>query len=152
MPKIRLKRKEKKTKKLRGKRYSGYGQVSGGHRGKGQRGGKGMAGVKDHKRPGLLKEGYEYGSRGFTHHGPVRIMHAINIGKLVELASSGRISTSKEDGRIVIDLREKRITKILGGGRVSHPVKLIIDKSITITERAKEKIKAAGGEIVILNE
>ncbi|MHA1616003.1 MAG: uL15m family ribosomal protein [Candidatus Njordarchaeales archaeon] len=152
MAKIRLKRKEKKTKKLRGKRYAGYGQVSGGHRGKGQRGGKGKAGIKDHKKPGLLKEGYEYGSRGFTPHGPFRIERAINIGRLIELAKSGRIRSENENGKIVVDLRGMGVTKVLGGGAVKDPVKLILDDKIALTERAREKIEAAGGEVLIPNQ
>mgnify|MGYP000026367693 CR=1 FL=1 len=148
MPKVKIRRKRRKITKFRGKRYSGYGQVSGGHRGKGQRGGFGRAGIKDHMKTKYLKEGHRFGSRGFTRHGPFRPDHPINIGRLVELALSGVIDVSKEDNKLVIDASKLPYTKILGGGRVVHPVKIILAEDVTITENAKEKVLAAGGEII----
>lgn len=151
MPRIKLGRKRRKIVKLRGKRYSGYGQVSGGHRGSGQRGGFGRAGIKDHMKTKYLKEGFEYGSRGFTRHAQIRPRYAINIGKLVELAIDGRIKSKREDDKIVVDLTSLPFTKILGGGQVKVPVKLITSPNISITKRAEEKIKNIGGEIIIAN-
>ena len=148
MPKIKLSRKKRKTQKLRGKRYAGYGQVSGGHRGKGQRGGYGRAGVKDHMKIKFLKEGFVYGSRGFYRHGPIRPKYAINIGKLIELAESKVIDTAEGNGKIVIDLSKLPFTKVLGGGSVKKAIKLIIKPGMSISKKAKEKIIAAGGEIL----
>lgn len=148
MPRIKLRRKRRKIVKLRGKRYSGYGQVSGGHRGSGQRGGFGMAGVKDHMKIKLTMEGYQYGSRGFTPHGPVRPDYPINIGRLLELAKANILDAEKDGEKIVIDMKKLPYTKILGGGTVDIPVKIILKKNITITNKAKEKILAAGGEII----
>ena len=148
MPRIKLKRKERKTQKLRGKRYHGYGQVSGGHRKGGQRGGRGRAGIKDHMRHKFLMEGYEIGSRGFTHHGPYRLRFSINVGKLIELAEQNKIESHEEDGKLVIDTTKLMITKILGGGKVLRPVKIILGSNTAITDKAKEKIMKARGEII----
>lgn len=152
MPRIKLKRKRRKIVKLRGKRYAGYGQVSGGHRGSGQRGGFGRAGIKDHMKIKYLKEGFEYGSRGFTRHAQIRPEYPINIGKLVELAMNQRIKCHKEDGKLIIDLSTLPFTKILGAGRVDVPVKLILPSNVSITKKAEEKIKDAGGEIVTVEK
>ncbi len=138
--------------RLRGRRYAGYGQVSGGHRKSGQRGGFGRAGVKDHMKIKLLKEGYEFGSRGFTHHGPYRPEYPINIGKIIELAREGLINAKEEHKKLIIDLTKIRNLRILGGGNVDIPVKLLLNNSAYITKRAEEKIKAAGGDIVIVAE
>jgi len=149
MSRIKLRRKRRKIVKLRGKRYSGYGQVSGGHRGSGQRGGFGRAGIKDHMKIKYLKEGFEYGSRGFTRHAQIRPIYAINVGKLVELAINGRIKSEREDDKLIINLSTLPFTKILGGGQIKVPVKLIASSDISITKKAEEKIKSAGGEIII---
>lgn len=150
MPRIKMRRKRRKITKLRGKRYVGYGQVSGGHRGSGQRGGFGRAGIKDHMKIKYLKEGFEYGSRGFTRHAQIRPTYAINIGKLIELAVNGRIEVGKENERLVVDVSKLPFNKILGGGQVKLPIKLIIPEGFPITSKAQEKIKNAGGEIVLL--
>ncbi len=150
MPRIKLKlrRKRRKIIKFRGKRYSGYGQVSGGHRGSGQRGGFGRAGIKDHMKIKYLKEGFEYGSRGFTRHAQIRPIFPINIGKLVYLALNGRIESTTEDDKLVINLSSLPFKKILGGGQVELPVKLIVPSDVLITKKAEEKIKSVGGEVV----
>lgn len=146
MPK--LKRKTRRSRKRLGKRYHGYGQVSGGHRKSGQRGGKGRAGSKDHMKLRMLKMGVEFGSRGFTRPGPIRSIFIMNIGELADFIKEGKISASKKDGKYVIDLSTLRRAKILGGGKVDIPMRLHLSKDTKITDRAKEKILSAGGEII----
>ena len=102
MSRIRLRRKKRKTSKLRGRRYAGYGQVSGGHRKSGQRGGFGRAGVKDHMKINLLRKGHEFGSRGFTHYGPYRPQYPINVGKIIELAKEGLINAKEEHKKFML--------------------------------------------------
>ena len=152
MSRIKLRRKKRKTSKLRGRRYAGYGQVSGGHRKSGQRGGFGRAGVKDHMKINLLRKGHEFGSRGFTHYGPYRPQYPINVGKIIELAKEGLINAKEEHKKLVVDLTKMRNLRILGGGSVNIPIKLLLNNSAHVTKRAEEKIKAAGGDIVIVVE
>jgi len=143
---IRYRKKRRKARKMYGRKYRGYGQV-GRHRR--HPGGKGNVGVKDHHKIMLLKKGYEFGTgRGFTPHGPRIMWEEINIGEIYEGIISGKIPHKSEKGIIVVDLSDKRYIKILGRGRIEKAIRLILHKSSTITEKAKEKIEAVNGEIV----
>jgi len=146
MPRISLRRRRKKSRKLLGKRYHGYGQV-GEHKGSGQSGGKGMAGGKDHIKMHLLKIGHVFGSRGFTHHGPKIKINPINVGRLVEMIKENKIEVEKEGDFYVVNLDKMPFNKVLGFGEVDIPIKLVLGKGF-VSKKAEEKIKAAGGEII----
>ena len=148
MARIRVRRKRKKSRKLYGSRYHGYGQV-GEHKGSGQKGGKGNAGGKDHLKIKLLKEGHIFGSRGFTHKGPKLNIVPINIGELVEMVKAEKIKFEKEGDKYVVNVSELGYNKILGRGRVDIPLKLVFTKTGFVSAKAKEKIEEAGGEIVL---
>lgn len=146
MPRIKIARKRKKSRKMLGSRYHGYGQV-GEHKGSGQSGGKGAAGGKDHIKQRLLKQGHIFGSRGFTPKSPKPEIIAINIGELIELIKDGKIEVEKEDKYYVVEMEKLPFNRILGRGRVDIPVKVVLGKA-QISSKAKEKVEAAGGEIV----
>lgn len=144
-----MKRRKKKSRKLLGRRYHGYGQASGGHRGSGQKGGKGAAGIKDHMRfAEKFKERIEQlGSRGFTRHACIRPRYVINVGVLCTLVKEGRIPYEKDEkGNYVVRL--PRLHKLLGGGIVDIPLVVIVSDQCHVTAKAKEKIEKAGGKIV----
>ncbi len=146
MPRIRMRRKKKKSRKLLGSRYHGYGQV-GEHKGSGQRGGFGKAGGKDHIKLKLIKSGHVFGSRGFTHKGTKKIVIPVNVGVLAEMIKGGEIKVEKENDKYVISLDELPFNKVLGKGKVDIPIKIIVGSG-EVTPKAREKIESTGGIII----
>jgi len=131
-----------------GQKYRGYGQV-GRHRH--HPGGRGRAGSKDHLKIRLLKEGHVFGTgKGFTRHGAKREWIEMNVGRIDDLFLDKKLNYREEGGKIVVDLSNMKFVKILGGGQVNIPLKIILDNTARIAEGAREKIEAAGGEIVII--
>ena len=146
-------RRRKKSRKLRGRtRTMGWGRI-GQHRKSGSRGGFGAAGMHKHKWTWVLKYAPNwFGKHGFTQ--PPRVkygVYAINVGELDELARKLLIENRavKEDDKIVISVVDLGYNKVLGRGKVTLPLKIITKE---ITETAKQKIEAAGGEVVVLEE
>ncbi|KAA0002935.1 MAG: mitochondrial large ribosomal subunit protein uL15m [Thermoplasmata archaeon] len=114
-----------RTKKYRGSHTHGRGSKKKG-RGKGEKGGKGFAGKHKHLQ-------YRYGKRGFVHHGVKKKGAVINVGDLINFEG-------KE-----INLKELGYKKLLGAGKINKKVKVIVSYA---TEKAIEKIKSAGGEVI----
>ncbi|MEM3068590.1 MAG: uL15 family ribosomal protein [Nitrososphaerales archaeon] len=134
----------RKTRKLRGSRTVGYGQV-GQHRKSGSRGGKGKAGLHKHKWSWTVKYAPNYFGR--DEFKPPRRTVAkkwINVSQLNEiyegLSKIGKIK--KKDGKALIDLTDLGYDKLLGEGEVKHPY-YVMAKSFT--KSAKDKIEKAGG-------
>lgn len=144
---IRYKKKKRKTRKLYGQKYRGYGQV-GRHRH--NPGGRGRAGSKDHIKMQLAKMGFEFGSRGFVSHGLKREYLEINLDRLLDFARNERVVIGMENEKMVIDLSSRKYIKILGRGKVLQPIKIIVNRSSKISEIARKKILNAGGEIAIV--
>jgi large subunit ribosomal protein L15 len=134
----------RKTRKLRGSRTVGYGQV-GQHRKSGGRGGKGKAGLHKHKWSWTVKYAPDHFGRD-EFKPPKRTMAKrwINVSQLNELydklLKSGKIE--KKDDKVVIDLVNLGYDKLLGNGKAEHPY-YVIAKSFT--KSAKDKIEKAGG-------
>ena len=63
------------------------------------------------------------------------------------LSKVSRFIFEKEDGKYVVDVIELGYEKVLGKGKVTIPM---IVKAVEISEKAREKIEAAGGEVVEL--
>jgi len=134
----------RKIRKKRGSRTQGYGRV-GQHR---------CSGSKGYRKAGRHKHGWSYvlryepdyfGKRGFTSPKSLREKeNIVNIGKLDEMAE--KFSTKKEEGRFFIDLESLGYTKLLGTGKVTKP---LIVKVASYSKSAAEKIKEAGGQILI---
>jgi len=143
-------RRRKKSRKLRGRtRTMGWGRI-GQHRKSGSRGGFGLVGFHKHKWTWTIKYApHWFGKHGFTQ--PPTIVaeiNAINVGELDEIARDmlRQGIAQKEDTKIVIDVSVLGFNKVLGRGKITLPLKVITP---AITERAREKIEAAGGEVVI---
>jgi len=143
-------RRRKKSKKLRGRtRTMGWGRI-GQHRKSGSRGGFGLVGFHKHKWTWTIKYApHWFGKHGFTQ--PPTIVaeiNAINVSELDEIARDmlRQGIAQKEDNKIVIDVSVLGFNKVLGRGKITLPLKVITP---AITERAREKIEAAGGEVVI---
>jgi len=131
-----MKRKVKKTRKMRGTRYHGYAAKK--HKGKGNKGGKGMAGSgkkADQKKSYVLKYHHPYfGRKGFTSRSTVKKKNkVINIEDL-----------NKYDGEANLP-----IYKILSKGELQK--KLVI-RCKAISKKAREKIEKVGGKIELVGE
>lgn len=139
----------RKVRKQRGSRTHGWGQV-GQHRGIGMRGGHGKAGRKKHKWTYVVKYDRNYfGKHGFQRSWANRPT-TTNVGELdtqiEELMTHEAIR--KEETEYHINLDELGIGKLLGSGRVTKPIRVIV-KSWSAT--AAQKIEAAGGQIFTVN-
>lgn len=121
----------------------GYGRV-GQHRKSGSRGGRGKAGMHKHKWSYTIKYAPDhFGKHGFKsiHPRPTEI----NVGDL-ERILEGMSYKTDEKGRPVVNLTEAGFDRLIGKGRLSSPIKVIVAYA---TERATRKIEAVGGEVVI---
>jgi large subunit ribosomal protein L15 len=136
-----------RTSKFRGSRTHGRGKKAG--RGAGLHGGRGNAGLHKHKYITLVK----YMPDHFGHHGfkrPQSVVAQNTTINLSELEIS--LESLKKDGfaevksgKTVVDLRKAGIDKLLGSGRITIPVEVIVDSA---SARAKEKLAEAGGKLL----
>ena len=123
----------------------GWGQV-GQHRKSGGRGGKGKAGGRKHFWIRTVKyEPDRYRNKGFVPPSAKKPEpETINIGELEDLAMK-TLSDYGVKGGNELDLTSLGIGKILGRGKLSMPLNIIVeDWSLS----AKEKIEEAGGAII----
>lgn len=134
----------RKIRKTRASRTQGYGRV-GQHRKKGSRGMR-KAGRHKHLWSYVLRyEPNYFGNKGFV--SPKSLRQKENIINLREIdRMAEKLSTEKEDGRFFIDLESLGYTKLLGSGRITKP---LIVKVASYSNSAAEKIKKAGGEILM---
>ncbi len=136
---------KEKAKKFRGSRTCGGGTHKN-RRGAGNRGGRGHAGGCKHHFVKELKLGRGYGDYGFKR--PQKVVHrvpGVDVGVLDEMAEAlvqqkqARVRT----GKYYISIEAY---KVLGAGQVNKP--LIVTAS-SFSERAVEKLEAAGGKAKI---
>ncbi|ACV24493.1 uL15 family ribosomal protein [Methanocaldococcus fervens] len=141
-------RKKKKVKKIRGSRTCGGGSHKK-RRGAGNRGGRGLAGGHKHKWTWIIKYMPDhFGKYGFKRHPSlIKQLETINVGELEELVLKNPDKFEKENDKFVVDVIELGYEKVLGKGKVTIPM---IVKAIEVSEKAKEKIEAVGGEVVEL--
>jgi large subunit ribosomal protein L15 len=60
-----------------------------------------------------------------------------------------KYSETSEDGKVVLDLEKLGYDKVLGGGAINSALTVRVKR---ISDSAKNKITAAGGEVLILDE
>ena len=115
----------------------GRGKKAG--RGAGLRGGKGNAGLNKHRYMHMVKYmPNHFGKSGFKR--PQSIIKkdkTINVGQLEELFP----------GKNDIDLGKEGFDKLLGGGKLNNKIKIKVDSA---SEKAVEKVKDKGGEVILL--
>jgi large subunit ribosomal protein L15 len=137
--------KRNKRSRLRGRRTCGWGSRKK-HRGKGSRGGRGMAGTgkKAGQKLTFIHRYYEryFGKSGFNSlkKEKLKVINLRDISKNMEKFLAGGIAKKTADG-IEINLKGY---KILSEGNVAE--KVIISAS-SASEKSKEKIEKAGGKI-----
>jgi large subunit ribosomal protein L15 len=134
--------KKKKSRKQRGSRYCGWGQV-GQHRKGGMRGGKGRAGGRKHFWIRTVKyEPDRYLNKGFkppsSKEPPSK---TINIGELNDLIILEHLPIEND----TIDLSAIGYEKLLGRGNLTRKINVIVD---SFSERAEKKITEKGGQIL----
>ena len=135
----------RKTRKLRGGRHMGWGQV-GQHRSFGHKGGLGRSGHLKHLASTVIKEDQDHFGHESTHR-PLSVSIItriwVNVRDLDDLfAKSGKSENSKK----VLDLTSPEIDKLLGGGEVNNAYTVIVKRA---TSSAQEKIKKSGGEVTL---
>jgi large subunit ribosomal protein L15 len=114
-----------------------HGKGRKGGRGAGLRGGRGNAGLHKHKFLHMLKYMPDhFGVHGFKRpQSVIKKNKTINIGELEE----------KFPGKNNIDLEKEGFDKLLGSGVINTKLKIKVNFA---SEKAIEKIKEKGGEIV----
>ncbi len=136
----------RKSRKQRGSRYCGWGQI-GQHRASGSRGGVGGAGKHKHFYMRTNKEEpTHFGHEQFHALRKSDISKWVNIQNLNELV---KYSEVKEDGKVTLDLNKLGYEKLLGRGNIGSAFTILVKKA---SNSAKDKITAAGGEVLILDE
>ncbi len=136
-----------RTSKFRGSRTHGRGKKAG--RGAGLRGGRGNAGLHKHKWISTVK----YMPDHFGHHGFKRPQSVVvskvtmNLSEVEEsLPALERAGfATKKGGKWSVDLARMGVDKLLGSGRIGTPVAVKVAEA---SAKAKEKLKAAGGELI----
>lgn len=136
----------RKSRKQRGSRYCGWGQV-GQHRKGGMRGGKGKAGGRKHYWIRTVKyEPDRFKKVGFKPPSSLEPRpETVNVGELVDLAFKVLGPERMEGGELNLDLGALGYSKLLGRGDVSLPFKVKVQE---YTSSALAKIEATGGQIV----
>ncbi|MCH8908226.1 MAG: 50S ribosomal protein L15 [Candidatus Heimdallarchaeota archaeon] len=147
-------RRTKKVRRQRGGRSHGWGVVRD-HKGAGMRGGRGGAGLTQHKwiqtvilaklegRKPLGRYGFKRPQQFAKKYGTLNVSHLDQ--SIDTLVKNGQ---AKLTGKIyTIDLKELGITKLLAQGDISRKMKVSVDRA---TDRAVSKIEAAGGSVALL--
>ncbi|VVB80905.1 50S ribosomal protein L15 [uncultured archaeon] len=137
-----------KHKKKSGKRSGTHGWGRNKHRNSGSKGGYGMAGTgkkADHKKTKIWATEY-FGKHGFACQ-TAKTVNAITLKGVDEKIPFWlkNKQAKEEAGTIILNLQELGYDKLLGTGKITRKVKIIVAKAAV---SAAEKIKKAGGELV----
>lgn len=137
-----------KKKKKRGSGTHGGGSKKK-RRGAGSRGGRGKAGEK-HKKIKYLKEGGKE-EKGFQRpKSAKKEVRTINLkeldSKIDELVERG--DANRENDLVEVNLSKLGFNKLLGGGKVTKPLKV---KAENFSESAIKKLEESGGKAVELS-
>ncbi|HXG07060.1 MAG TPA: uL15 family ribosomal protein [Nitrososphaera sp.] len=137
----------RKSRRQRGSRYCGWGQI-GQHRQAGSRGGVGGAGKHKHFYiRTVIEEPDHFGHDPFNSFNRNLVQKWINVRDLDTLfAKHGK---TDENGKVVLDLTSLGYDKLLGGGSISGAYTIKVAK---VSESARSKIEAAGGEVITEDE
>ena len=135
----------RKTRRLRGGRHMGWGQV-GQHRSFGHKGGLGRSGHLKHLWSTVIKEDQDHFGHESTHRpASVSIITKkwVNVRDLDDLfAKVGKSENSKN----ILDLTSLEIDKLLGGGKITNAYTIKVKYA---TNSAQEKVAQAGGEVTL---
>jgi len=145
-------RRKKKVRKLRGSHTHGWGCKKK-HRGGGSKGGKGMAGTgkrKNTKWTWTIKYAPDHlGKRGF--HRPKAVQYIPKVINLSDIDENFELFKDmgviyEEEGKLIFDATQLGVDKVLGTGKLTRA---IVVRAHYVTPKAEEKIKEAGGEVIL---
>ena len=132
----------RKTRRLRGGRHMGWGQV-GQHRASGHQGGLGVTGMMKHHYSTMLKdEPDHYGHDSTKPPHPNITRKWTSVRDLDDLFA--KFGTD-QGGKKTIDLQGAGYDKLLGGGSLANSYSVKVRQ---FTKSAQEKLQAAGGEVL----
>ena len=139
-----------KRRKKSTRQYGTHGWGRNKHRNSGMRGGFGNAGTgkkSDNKKPSIWAEDY-FGKHGFVYKGIKEDVHAITFRDIEDKISSwlAQKQAQKEADTIILDLEKIGYNKLLSTGKITRKIKITVANA---SAKAAEKIKAAGGELVV---
>ena len=144
---------KKRNAKFRGLKTRGHGIKA--RRGAGKRGGRGMAGNHKHRYIHIIKF---YGKDYFGRHGFKRPQSVVQDNIVLNLSTIreyiGRMVESgaakKKGNAYDLDIEKLGCTKLLGGGSIGDLKVHILTPQAS--EKAVEKIEAAGGTVTVKTE
>jgi large subunit ribosomal protein L15 len=131
----------RKTRKYRGSRHCGWGQIAK-HRASGHKGGLGQSGLHKHHFIRMLMTDPKHFGHDSTHP-----PHPNLVRKWASVRDLDDIFTKfgkQEGGKKLIDLTELGYDKLLGGGQTKNAYVVKVEK---FSASAEEKIKQSGGEV-----
>lgn len=132
----------RKSRRHRGTRYCGWGQV-GQHRQSGSRGGIGGAGKHKHFWiRTVIEEPDHFGHDTLNSYSRFLVKKWINLRDLKTLSVK---FSDKKDQKTVLDLGSLGIQKLLGGGNIRESY---VIKVAQASASAKKKVESAGGNII----
>jgi large subunit ribosomal protein L15 len=132
----------RKSRKQRGSRYCGWGQV-GQHRQSGSRGGVGGAGKHKHFWiRTVIEEPDHFGYDSFNSINPRIVRKWVDVGQLDSLFA--RHGSLIDNSKAFLDLTSLGYDKLLGGGKMGGAISIKISQ---FSASAKHKIESAGGEV-----
>jgi large subunit ribosomal protein L15 len=138
-----------RSKKFRGKRTHGRGKKAG--RGAGKRGGRGLAGLHKHKWSYTVKFMPDhFGRHGFKR--PQKVVGAkltINVNEVEQHLDSfieKGAGKKNKNGVFEVNLKQVGFDKLLGKGKVTKKMKIIVPQASNI---AISKIEELEGEVVV---
>ena len=124
----------RKTRKFRGSRNHGWGQV-GQHRASGHKGGLGQSGMLKHHFSSMLKDDpdhFGHGSNNPPHRNIIKKWASVR-----DLDDLYLQSGKEENDKKILDLKALGFDKLLGGGQVDQ-----------LTSKTEDKVKNAGEKLV----
>jgi large subunit ribosomal protein L15 len=131
----------RKTRKYRGGRHCGWGQI-GQHRASGHKGGLGQSGLHKHHFIRMLMTDPKHFGHDSTHppH-PNLVRKWASVRDLDDIyAKFGKL----EGGKKLLNLTELGYDKLLGGGQTKNAYVVKVEK---FSASAEEKVKQSGGEV-----
>lgn len=145
--------KRKKFSRMRATTTHGYGSRKK-HRGAGSRGGRGMAGTgkrADAKKPSIWKDTKYFGKYGFRRNVRLKKINTVNVSdieKKLDFYVEKKLIEKKSD-TYIIDLNKLGFQKLLGDGKATKKLKITAQYA---SKKAVEKVKKAGGEVILPKE
>jgi large subunit ribosomal protein L15 len=134
----------RKSRKQRGTRYCGWGQI-GQHRQSGSRGGVGAAGKHKHFWiRTVIEEPNHFGHSTLNSHNRRVVRKWANLRDLSSMLALS--SGTEKETKFELNLSELGIDKLLGGGTVD---KNVVVKVPSVSENARKKIESLGGKIIL---